>query len=141
MTVDGKFYGTLEVKYLDGRLWTVVHGPDPLVFVLEDGRKIEPPEGMTTDFASIPRFFWDFLPPCGDGSKAEYGYGAVIHDYLYQTGKIEGVPIERRYADAVFFACNMAVGVEPWKCRLMDWALALGGWRTWDNYRKHDAKS
>lgn len=40
--------------------------------------RVDVPPGFVTDFASIPRAFWSFLPPDG-----EYAYAAVLHDYLY----------------------------------------------------------
>jgi hypothetical protein len=42
--------------------------------------QITVPKGFVTDLASIPRPFWDLLPPDGPWTKA-----AVIHDYLYYT--------------------------------------------------------
>lgn len=42
--------------------------------------KITVPVGFETDFASIPRIFWIFLPPTG-----EHGKAAVIHDFMYKT--------------------------------------------------------
>lgn len=41
-------------------------------------KRVEVPPGFVTDFASVPRPFWSFLPPDG-----EYAYAAVVHDYLY----------------------------------------------------------
>src|SRR5262249_37503862 len=43
-------------------------------------KRVEVPSGFVTDFASVPRAFWSFLPPDG-----EYAYAAVLHDYLYWT--------------------------------------------------------
>ncbi len=36
------------------------------------------PKGFVTDFASIPRAFWLWIPPTGSYSRA-----AVVHDWLY----------------------------------------------------------
>lgn len=44
------------------------------------GDKIKVPEGFITDFATIPRPFWSFLPPWG-----KYGKAAIVHDYLYDN--------------------------------------------------------
>ena len=43
-------------------------------------KRVEVPPGFVTDFASVPRAFWSFLPPDG-----EYAYAAILHDYLYWT--------------------------------------------------------
>jgi hypothetical protein len=50
------------------------------------------PIGFETDFASIPRAFWSWLPPTGKYSRA-----AVIHDFLYRTPGMA----TRAQADAV----------------------------------------
>lgn len=58
-----------------------------------DGKMIVTvPKGFETDFASIPFLFWIFFPPIGIWLKA-----AVVHDYLYRTGKKS-----RKEADSVF---------------------------------------
>ena len=49
------------------------------------------PPGFVTDFASIPRLFWQILRPDGD-----YGYAAIIHDYLYWEQ-----PVKRQTADEI----------------------------------------
>lgn len=40
--------------------------------------KIKIPKGFITDYASIPRVFWVFLPPY----QKLYGKPAILHDYL-----------------------------------------------------------
>lgn len=41
---------------------------------------IEIPSGFITDYASVPRLFWSWIPPWG-----EYGPAAILHDYLYDN--------------------------------------------------------
>ncbi len=60
------------------------------------------PAGFLTDFASVPRLFWNILPPNGP-----YGKAAVVHDYLYRT---KGVATKAE-ADAVFLEAMKALGV------------------------------
>ncbi len=138
--MHGNFVGRMEVQYIDGLTWKVIQAPAPETFgfSLDDGRLIEPPDGMTTDFASIPKALWSIFPPTGDGVHAEYGKSAVIHDYLYQTGKICGVPISRRYADLIFYTANTALGVPYWIRKTFDLGLLLGGQKAWDAYREKD---
>lgn len=50
------------------------------------------PKGFETDFASVPKIFWNILPPIG-----LYAQAAIVHDYLYQTGKVS-----RAEADEIF---------------------------------------
>jgi len=40
------------------------------------------PKGFLTDGASVPRLFWNLIPPWGD-----YGPAAIVHDYLYRWQK------------------------------------------------------
>lgn len=42
-------------------------------------RSIVIPAGFVTDGASVPRLFWNIIPPWG-----QYGRAAVVHDYLYR---------------------------------------------------------
>ena len=65
------------------------------------GRIIEVPAGFETDFASVPRLFWRVVPPWG-----RYSPAAVVHDYLYHTGKVS-----RLAADRVFLELMAALGV------------------------------
>ena len=141
--MKGNFVGRLEVQYIDGILWRVSQSPPPETFgfSLDDGRFISPPEGLITDFASIPKPLWEVFPPTGDGPKARYGLSAVIHDYLYQTGQIDGVPIARRYADAIFYAANLSLGIPRWLALTLDWGLLVGGGPAWDNYRRLQIKT
>jgi uncharacterized protein DUF1353 len=64
---------------------------DPIYFLLkpitwkpnpgqEAFQAVTVPVGFVTDFASIPRKFWSFLPPDG-----KYTYPAIVHDFLYWT--------------------------------------------------------
>lgn len=136
--MKGEFFGWLDLQYIDGRSWKVEnkYSATQFGFSLSDGRIIVPPDGMITDFASIPRFLWRVMPPTGDGSRARYGLGAVIHDCIYQSGRVDGVIVERVEADAIFKVCNEAVECEPWRITTMDWGLRVGGGAAWDNYRR-----
>lgn len=40
------------------------------------------PKGFKTNFASIPRFLWSFLPPMGT-AKNQYFKSAILHDFAY----------------------------------------------------------
>ena len=48
--------------------------------------------GFNTDFASVPRLFWNIIPPTGRYTKA-----AVLHDWFYQTHVVS-----RKDADGMF---------------------------------------
>lgn len=54
------------------------------------------PKGFKTDFASIPRIFWNIIAPIGKHTLA-----SVLHDYLYESGYKYG--ISRKQADKIFY--------------------------------------
>jgi hypothetical protein len=120
----------LRVEYLDGHEWKLLE--DFCYFDEEgapgetDGTFIDVPAGFVTDFASIPRVLWNILPPTGP-----YGKAAVIHDYLYWTGKAEGRPIPKSYADGVFYRAMRELGVGFLRARSMWLAVRLFGRGIW----------
>jgi len=79
--------------------------------------KVIVPEGSKTDFASVPRVFWNILPPWG-----RYGWAAVIHDYLYRHGMYN-----RMIADLVFLHAMRELDVPEWKQTVMFEAVRLFG--------------
>ena len=88
------------------------------------------PAGFETDFASVPRLFWRVVPPWG-----RYSPAAVVHDYLYHTGKVS-----RLAADRLFLELMAALGVPLWKRQIMYWAVRLGGWLAWNASRKRETE-
>lgn len=54
------------------------------------------PKGFKTDFASIPRIFWNIIAPIG-----KHTLPSVLHDYLYEYGSSMG--ISRKKADKIFY--------------------------------------
>lgn len=94
------------------------------MFIWED-KRVSVEAGFETDFASIPRFARMLIPKLGRYNKA-----AVLHDAAYQD-RIEFYIFNRRDSDRLFLAAMVALGVAPWKRRLMYWAVRLGGWAAW----------
>lgn len=103
------------------------------VEVLDDGRNykltsefdydssigtIHIPVGFITDFASIPKLFWNILPPTG-----RYGKAACVHDYLYRTPGFASKEI----ADAIFLEAMAALGTPVLTRYLMYLAVRLFG--------------
>lgn len=83
------------------------------------------PRGFVTDLASIPRLLWVVLPPIGENERA-----AVLHDWLYTTGKVS-----RARADAIFRRAMAEDGV-GFFTRWTMWAgVRLGGWAHWKRRR------
>jgi len=85
-------------------------------------RWVNIPVDYLTDGASVPRLFWDLLPPWG-----QYGQAAVVHDWLCEnlTVDVKGVatPIVRREADKAFKEGMEALNVPSWKRNLMYMAV------------------
>ena len=140
MNLKGHFWGKLQVEYIDGILWKVINPTGEFGFALDDGRKVIPPYGYITNFASIPRLLQNILPAAGTGPKGKYGPGAVCHDLVYETGQIDGKNVSRHEADHLLKACNEAMGVDPIITGLIHDGLVLGGGPTWEHYRKGGSK-
>jgi len=124
----------LRVEYIDGRKWLLL---EDFGYFDDDffpnGIFICVPRGFITDFASVPRILWNILPPTG-----EYGKAAVIHDYLYVTGKVGEVRVTKAYADGVFCDAMADLSVGRTRRTLMWLAVKVGGGRAWNRYRAAD---
>ena len=105
----------------DGRTWILLCD-----FGYEVGQEgsndvIDVPIGFHTDFASIPRIFWIFLPRWG-----KYGNAAVIHDYLYWEQSRS-----RKEADDILLESMAVQEVGLIKRYLIYWSVRLWGWWSW----------
>lgn len=109
-----------EWKLLDHLTYSVHNDPNDL---------IEVPEGFITDFASVPRIFWNIIPPFG-----EYSSAAVIHDFLYNRhGDVpEGKHRSRKDCDLIFLEAMEVMSVPWWKRQVMYRAVRTFGWWPWD---------
>ena len=78
------------------------------------------PKGFVTDGASIPRFLWRV---CGHPLESPRIYAAVVHDWLYSTGRVT-----RAEADEIYRALLIAYGVGSFRAYVEYYALrAFGG--------------
>jgi hypothetical protein len=148
-----KFIDPLEIEYMDGRFWRVTVPFDYAVGAPDGTTVIHVPVGFVTDFASVPKLFWNLIPPTG-----WYGKAAVLHDYLYKYGWIGKLQISRKYADDVLNEA-MCVLRAKWILEhglskadhpelphgelhslaireMIYWGVRIGGWMVWDGYRK-----
>ena len=82
---------------------------------------VQVPMGFVTDFATIPRVFWSFLPPDG-----LYTYPAIIHDYLYWEQ-----PVSRDMADLIFRYSMEDFNIGPTIINMIYSAVRLGGGAAW----------
>lgn len=80
------------------------------------------PAMFITDFGSIPREFWDFLPPWG-----VYGPATIVHDYLYVYK-----PYTKFQADIILREAMVALGVDHAISEIIYKGVELFGQRAWD---------
>ena len=95
------------------------------------GRSILVPEGFITDLASTPRIIWSFIPPFGPWSEA-----AVVHDRLYLIGDCT-----RLEADQILRDIMRQHGVSRYVRSIIYSGVRVGGWRTWNRYRKSEKRA
>lgn len=100
--------------------------------VIVDGVPIVVPRGFVSDLASVPWLFWRVFPRFGPWNAA-----AIVHDWLYQVGRIGGREITQREADEIFLAIMRANPECPrWKARAMYIGVRLGAFGVWQGYRR-----
>ncbi len=96
---------------LEGELVFTITDP-----VTESYSEVTIPDGFVTDFATVPKFLRNFLPPMG-----RYSWAAVVHDYLLQMG------YDRDFCRIIFRLSMENLGVG----RVRKNTLVLGVWY-WD---------
>lgn len=111
------FTTTLYVREVDERYWKLTR---PLEYQ-GNTDTFHVPAGFETDFASVPRAFWNAFPPYGKYTKA-----AVLHDYFYATQ-----PISRKDADGIFRRTMKELGVGWLRRRTMYRMVRMFGWAAW----------
>lgn len=88
----------------------------------DSDRWVYVPAGYLTDGASVPRMFWNVVPPWG-----QYGQAAVVHDIVceYLSITIDGkpVPVSRARCDAILLEAMEVLGVPSWKRYPIYWAV------------------
>ncbi len=117
-----RFTEALVVSPLaDGKTWVVMRPFGYEIGTEGSGELVEVPVGFQTDFASVPRLLWAFLPKWGT-----YGNASVIHDWLYWDQHRT-----RAEADAIFREAMGVLNVRPLTRTLMYRAVWLFGWMAW----------
>ena len=99
-----------------------------------DNEYITVPQDTKTDFSSIPWFGrilvrWSKVDVAG-----------VVHDWLYEEGKIENESISRAKADEIWRRVALAGEhhanfFQAWICWFF---LRIAGWLVWNKYRQKD---
>jgi len=120
------FTKELIVKPIGDNRWELVEGFEYHVGTYPSDEVISVPTGFTTDFASVPRVFWNIISPVGNHGKA-----AVIHDYCYSTACYD-----KKRSDEIFLEAMEVLGVSKWKRNTMFYAVRWFGWKAWNDNRK-----
>ena len=127
-----RFTEILTVSPLaDGKTWVTRKDFGYDIGEEGSGNTINVPIGFMTDFASIPRPLWAFLPRWG-----KYGNAAVIHDYCYWEQSRT-----RKEADDIFREAMGVLKVSPCKIRLMYYAVKWFGQGAWSGNKRMKEKS
>ena len=105
----------------DGKTWIILSDFGYEIGEEGSGDVIDVNIGFPTDFASIPRPLWVFLPRWG-----KYGNATVIHDYLYWEQ-----PRSRKESDDILLEGMNVLEVGYIKRYAIYWAVRLGGWLAW----------
>jgi hypothetical protein len=117
-----RFTDALAVSPLaDGKTWVLIQPFGYEVGDLGMGDVVDVQIGFMTDFASIPRCLWLFLPRWG-----KYGNAAVIHDWLYWSQERS-----RTEADTIMFEAMGILGVPAWQRYPIYWAVHCFGFIAW----------
>ena len=125
-----RFTEILTVSPLpDGRSWVIrcPFGYD--VGEEGSGETIEVPVGFVTDFASVPRILWSFIPCWG-----KYGNAAVIHDFCYWEQRYT-----RKRSDEIFMEAMGVLEVGRIQKAILYWIVYLFGWIHWRRNAKDKA--
>lgn len=109
----GSFSGLVHAKWLeDGRKMVLLQD---VVFLDSNGVTWTAPVNATIDGASIPRIVWSIV---GGPYEGKYRDASVVHDY---ECCVEMRPW--RQVHRMFFDAMMARDEEPWRAKLMYWAV------------------
>jgi len=97
-----------------------------------DGIQYVVPSGFITDYSSLPALYRPFV------RFDRVDYAGVVHDCAYKTRF--GGNMKRKQADALWRAIAMhgsngANWAQAWSGYV---GLRIGGWITWNKYRKAD---
>jgi len=126
-----RFSAEMSVRYdkeasakLGADHWRVMDDFSFYVGEENSGQRVYVPAGYLTDGASVPRLFWNIIPPWG-----AYGQAAVVHDivceYLSITKNGLPVAVTRAQCDDILSQAMAALEV-PWATRTAITACVAG---------------
>ncbi len=106
---EGELNLTLRDEPINGKWFKTLNS---FKYISETEAIYRIPEGINTDFASIPRAFRFIIPRVGRHSKS-----AVFHDWLCEF-KI----VSRKKADKLFLESMKTYRAKKWYMRTVHWA-------------------
>ncbi len=121
-----QFTKPLQVDLIGVNKWQLLESFEYHVGSYPSKNIIRAPLGFVTDFASIPRLFWNILPPQG-----MYGKAAVIHDWCYWSACFD-----RKKSDKIFLEGMKALKVKRWRYALMYSVVRCFAFGAWNMHRK-----
>jgi len=105
----------------------------PLIYGRKDGSEIIIPVDFETDFYSVPDLLAGLVI---DVDKRP----AVLHDFLYRKGKINGLLISQKIADDLLLEAMIACKFSKWRRNVIYMGVRWFGSSTWNDYREQDGK-
>lgn len=115
----------------DGRTWVLLEPFSYDVGSEGSGDTVHVPPKFMTDFASVPRVFWIFIPQWG-----KYGNAAVIHDWGYWSKERS-----KTKTDLIFLEGMEVLGVGAVKRYIMFLGVYLFGWMAWWSAGRRKARN
>lgn len=109
----------LDTRYMpDTENWMVLRSFRYWIGEVDSGKYVDIPYGYRTDGASVPRPFWNIIPPWGP-----HGQAAVLHDYLceFRHVMVDGrrVGITRAECDEIFLEAMGVLNIAPFQKNAM----------------------
>jgi len=118
---------SILIKTSDGRHIILM---ESFTYITNAGSIINIPAFIKSDGASVPKIFWNIIPPFGNYWKA-----AVLHDYLYRY-----TLYPKKYCDAIFYEAMSSLGVDIEIRKIMFKGVSIGGWKSFKEARELNLK-
>lgn len=108
----------LHAEYREGRLYQLMK---QFVYLSAIVGKITVPEGFLTDFHSIPRWLWAWLP------FDDWAEAATAHDFLCTMHASDVRPISSVEAHNTHYECLRHIGAPEFRAQVMHHSLLVFG--------------
>lgn len=110
-------------------LWIYEH---VFILTLPDGRSITINPPFVYDKGSVPDWVQGIMPR--DDRRGIIAF--LIHDWLYNKQKIEGIKIERSVADNILYGLMRQAGMGYFKAKAAYFSVRAAGWLPWNKNAK-----